>query len=564
VSSRIDTLEPNGEPLAHLLASIVAQISAQDFAQPQALTSGHDIARHAQQAIAGIPLGVAQAHTRPDLIATLRSVVATRIRVFAPLLQQTRHRFAGAVPILRNACAGAFDAMRRHGVPILRLRPNAIHRNAGIKFGGVLALAALGLALAFIYASGRFARWLPPSENGPPIVQTQPAGAEQFAEERPLRDGQGEFTRANLRYCTFQQIRLEALGPITEGADLLVFNALVEDWNVRCTKVRSRAEDKDAVNAEAGRRRALLEVEGRALMNGWRRKIVTTVQQRPAFAALDGDEGVTAADSAAAVTPEQTSDAAERLPLLITQGRATTEDPDRDMGLSLRTPSLALLRADVAMRVQRRLNDLGYAIAVDGTWGTGSRAALRRFKKANGLLGNDAFDAETVVRLFSALAVAAPASQRGDETATVETVYPPPPLADTNPLNRADGQRIQQRLAALGYYNGRGDGAWDNAARFALRKFKAANGLDNNENWDASTETVLFDEQAVRAADAGSSDPRKPTASAATAPVPLPPKRPMPPAKAAEHAAAIVPQDNLRPPGPIPGPARGAPPRTSP
>jgi peptidoglycan hydrolase-like protein with peptidoglycan-binding domain len=535
VSSRIDTLEPNGKPLADLLASIVAQISAQDFAQPPAPTSGHDIAQHAQQAIAGIPLGVARAPPRPDLIAALRSVVARRIRAFAPLLRQA----------------------------LLRLRLSAIPRSANIKLGMGLAAAALGLALGLSYASGRFTQWIPPSEDGAPIVQTQPAGAEQSAEERPLRDAKGELTRANLRYCSFQQIRLEALGPITKGADLLVFNALVEDWNVRCTKVRYRAEDKVAVEAQAGRRRALLEVEGRALMNGWRRKIVTTVQQRPAFAALDVDERVAAADPAAAVRPERASDAVERLPLLITQGRAAADDPDRDAGLSPRSPSLALLRADVATRVQRRLSDLGYAIAVDGTWGIGSRAALRRFKKANGLLGNDAFDAETVVRLFSTLAVAAPMSQRDDEIATVETTYPPPPLADINPLNRADGQRIQQRLAALGYYNGRGEGAWDNAARVALRKFKAANGLGNNENWDASAETVLFDEQAARAGDSDASDPRK-TSAPAAAPVPLPPKRPMPPAKAAEHSAAIVPPDSLRPPGVIPGPARGAAPRTSP
>lgn len=532
MSSRIDTLEPTGEPLAHMLASIVAQISAQDFAQPQALASGQDIARHAQQAIAGISLGVPRAHPRPDVIATLRSAVAARMRAFAPLLQQARRPFAGIAAILRNPCVGAFDAMRRHGAPILRMWPKAIPRNAGLKFGGALALAALGVALAFIYASGRFARSLPPSEDDAPVAQTQPAGADQLAEERPLRDAKGEFTRANLRYCTFQQIRLEALGPITEGADLLVFNALVEDWNGRCTKVRYRAEDKNAVDAEAGRRRALLEVEGRALMNGWRRKIVTTVQQRAAFAALDGDEGFTAAGPAAAVTPEQASEVIERLPPLITQGRAAPEEPDRDAGLALRTPSLALLRADVAMRVQRRLNDLGYAIAVDGTWGTGSRAALRRFKKANGLLGNDAFDAETVTRLFSTSAVAAVAGQHDDATAAIETVYPPPPLADMNPLNRADGQRIQQRLAALGYYNGRGDGAWDPAARIALRKFKTANGLGNNEDWDASAEAVLLDEQAVRAGDPGASDPRKIAAPAGAAPVPLPPKRPMPPAKA--------------------------------
>src|SRR5438270_123059 len=90
--------------------------------------------------------------------------------------------------------------------------------------------------------------------------------------------------------CNSCTEHVEALGPITEGADLVVFNALVDDWNVRCTKYRYRTEDKEAADAEAGRRRALLEVEGRALMNVWRRKIVTTVQQRPVSAGLDAGD----------------------------------------------------------------------------------------------------------------------------------------------------------------------------------------------------------------------------------------------------------------------------------
>src|SRR5262249_3225860 len=228
-------------------------------------------------------------------------------------------------------------------------------------------------------------------------------------------------------YCTFQQIRLEALGPITEGADLVVFNALVEDWNSRCTKHPYRAEDKGAVDAEAASRRALLEVEGRALMNVWRRKIVTTVQQIPVAPSLDPGEAAASVAPAPTASAESTSDVIERLPSLITQGRAGTNEPDRDSGLALKMPSLALLRGDVAMRVQPRLTDLGYTTAVDGTWGTASRAALRRFKKANGLLGNDAFDAETVTRLFSTLAVAAAVGQQDGVTATIETVYPPPP-----------------------------------------------------------------------------------------------------------------------------------------
>jgi peptidoglycan hydrolase-like protein with peptidoglycan-binding domain len=237
---------------------------------------------------------------------------------------------------------------------------------------------------------------------------------------------------------------------------------------------------------------------------------------------------------------------------LITLGRASADEPDRDPGLSLRTPSLALMRADVAMRVQRRLHDLGYTIAVDGTWGSASRAALRRFKKANGLLGNDAFDAETVTRLFSTMAVAAASGQQlEDGTASIETAYPPPQAADMNPLNRSDGQRIQKRLAELGYYNGRGEGAWDTAARTALRRFKAANGLGNSADWDAPAETVLFDDQAVRAADASASDPRKPAAPPAAAAVPLPPKRPAPAAKTAE-SAGTTPRNGAAGPAPRP------------
>ena len=525
MSSRIDTLEPNSEPLAVLLASIVARLSSQDFVEPSAEDNTRgDIALHAERAVAGVPLGIARADNRIDPRAPLRLVVVAWIGASAALLQIARYGLAVAVPFLRNIGADVLGRLRASGASARRL--SALTGNSSMKIAAGLALAALGLALVLVQVSGRLGRLRAPSNETSPISQTQGASAAPLAEERPLREAGLEFTRGNLRYCTFQQIRLEALGPLTEGADLVVFNALVEDWNARCTKYRYRAEDKDAVDAEAGRRRTLLEVEGRALMSGWRRKIVTTVQQRPASAGLDSGE----AGTAAADIPEHTSDAVEPLPLLITLGRATIDEPDT--GLSLRAPALALLRADVAVRVQRRLNDLGFTIApVDGTWGPASRGALRRFKKANGLLGNDAFDGETVTRLFSTSAVtAADGGELGDETAAIETPYPPPPAAGLNPLNRADGQRIQQRLTELGYYTGRGDGAWGAASRAALRSFKAASGLPADEEWNAMAEAVLFDEQAVRAGEAMKSAPRASVTPSPSPAVPLPPKRPPPPA----------------------------------
>ena len=132
-----------------------------------------------------------------------------------------------------------------------------------------------------------------------------------------------------------------------------------------------------------------------------------------------------------------------------------------------------------------------------------------------------------------------------DEGATIETAYPPPPAAGMNPLNRADGQRIQQRLTELGYYTARGDGAWGIASRSALRNFKVANGLSDDDEWNAMAETVLFDEQAVRAADAPVGSARSPAQSPSTGvAVPLPPKRPPPPARVQADkvlAPAIIP-----------------------
>jgi peptidoglycan hydrolase-like protein with peptidoglycan-binding domain len=541
VSGKIDTLEPNSsEPLATLLASIVARISTHDSAQALFFfdtESGGDIAHQAQLAIAGVPLGIRRHANWANGTGALRSFVAK-------LAQSSLVHGANALLIVRSAvkclrrvatelvCTGGrklLQEVEQRGANA-RLRLGSIERSQRI---GISAIAAVALGLSFMIVQLSGGAWRVASRDATAVpAQPDASSAVQVAEERPPAAADGEFARANIRYCTFQQIRLEALGPITEGADLVVFNALVEDWNARCTKYRYHAADKEAIDAEAGRRRALLEVEGRALMNSWRRKIVTTVQQRPVPAVLDAG----AVPTQAAVASERASEAAEPLPLLITLGRAAPDDSERDTGLSLRTPALALLRADVAVRVQRRLNDLGYTIApLDGTWGTMSRGALRRFKKANGLLVNDAFDAETVTRLFSTAAVtAAAAGPSDDETATIETIYPPPPAAGLNPLNRADGQRVQQRLMELGYYPGRGDGSWGAASRTALRSFKAANGLPADEEWNAMAEAVLFDEHAVHAGDAPAAAPRAAVAPSAAPAVPLPPKRPPPPAKTAE------------------------------
>jgi peptidoglycan hydrolase-like protein with peptidoglycan-binding domain len=572
VSGKIDMLEPDGgEPLPSWLSSSALRTAVRDVMQARRVRAAGeavdiDIVRQAEQAIAGVPLGAASGADWSRQVAAARSRVVARIAVSASVVRQGLRATGGAiaarapVAFFRRFGAALRQRLRRDWDAGLRFLPMGAPRN--VRLYAVLGAAALGSSLVLLYLPARLGAPASqaPDFPGPPVFQARAPATAPAVEERPAQGPGVEFSRANIRYCTFQQIRLEALGPVTEGADLMVFNALVADWNTRCTRFRYHPADKDAIDGEAGARRALLEVEGRALMNGWRRKIVTTVQQRPSAADLDPDENPALVHEATDLSMVRgaAGDAVERLPLLITQGRAASDEPDRDTGWSLRAPAIALLRADVAVRVQRRLNDLGYTInPIDGTWGTMSRNALRRFKRANGLLGNDAFDAETVTRLFSTSAVTAAALGQEDEGATIETAYPPPPAAGMNPLNRADGQRIQQRLTELGYYAAHGDGAWGVASRSALRNFKVANGLPDDDEWNAMAETVLFDEQAVRAADAPVGSARSPAPSPATGvAVPLPPKRPPPPpaAKAAELPSSLAPRDAPRPPGLIPGP----------
>jgi peptidoglycan hydrolase-like protein with peptidoglycan-binding domain len=341
-----------------------------------------------------------------------------------------------------------------------------------------------------------------PAET-PQTAKSDQAGSSEvamsFPEEKPPAGTTLQFNRANLRYCIFQQVRLEAIGPVTYSSESDVFTALIKEWNSRCSRFHYVATDKDAIDSEVKVRRAELEAEGRALVRGWQRKIETTLQHMPAPESA----------SAVATNTSSRSETSDPLPSIIMLGRNPKNEISGGFNPLLKSPSLVLLRSDSAMRVQERLNELGYTIKpADGNWGPTSRNALRRFKEANGLLASDGFDIETAARLFSASAsaprpIASNAGTAGDMTGTFESAYPPPPGAALNPLNRADAEQIQHRLGALGYYSAKLYGLWGVTSRRALRAFKVANDLADDDEWDAITETVLNDEQAIRVAATG-------------------------------------------------------------
>src|SRR5436305_10866479 len=217
-----------------------------------------------------------------------------------------------------------------------------------------------------------------------------PSGGGALIEE-PSSTDTPAFSQAHMRFCRFQQVRLEGVGPLTDAADLAVFQALAQDWNTRCAGRSYEHPERRTVDAEAIERRELLESEGRSLLRAWRRKI-RVAMKTPANSIPP------ASDSALASMPA--------LPSIITFGVTGKVETEAISWPMPSNPGLALLHQSVAARVQRRLTELGYIISpVDGIWGAASRMALRHFKEANGLLSDDVLDGETVARLFSTSAV---------------------------------------------------------------------------------------------------------------------------------------------------------------
>lgn len=91
---------------------------------------------------------------------------------------------------------------------------------------------------------------------------------EDLTETRPAPGG-GERTlsRAELRWCMFNDIRIEAARPDMRGAkqgQIQAFNDAVREWNDSCRRYRYSRSDRDSVQGQVTARRATLEAEGKA------------------------------------------------------------------------------------------------------------------------------------------------------------------------------------------------------------------------------------------------------------------------------------------------------------
>jgi len=94
------------------------------------------------------------------------------------------------------------------------------------------------------------------------------ACGEDFTETKPPEhDGSRTLSQAELRWCMFNDIRIEAARGDMRGAkqgQVQAFNAAVAEWNQGCRRYRYSRRDRDAVQNQVSARRAQLESEGKA------------------------------------------------------------------------------------------------------------------------------------------------------------------------------------------------------------------------------------------------------------------------------------------------------------
>ncbi|WAP70057.1 hypothetical protein [Jiella pelagia] len=97
---------------------------------------------------------------------------------------------------------------------------------------------------------------------------TPPVTREEYVESIPaVNTGGGTFSRTNIRYCRYQDARIEAARvEASTDSEIDRFNELVNSYNSRCGNFRYRQSDWDAISGELRSKSIQLASEGRALL----------------------------------------------------------------------------------------------------------------------------------------------------------------------------------------------------------------------------------------------------------------------------------------------------------
>ena len=239
----------------------------------------------------------------------------------------------------------------------------------GSKFSWKIAVTVCVVALFFANKMELFSSSVSPVSNSSqsqptrtaqPLVkkpsQTSPAKQSQSVtdtkytiEKPPVGEGR-VLSRAQIRWCQEQKIRLDAMETkidTSSETSVNIFNMQVNDYNSRCGHFRYRVGDLESAKRDVEKRRTEIWNEG-LLQAILKRKERERNLPKPL-----------PKKTAAATTPKPVT----------THKPSETAKPDKQI-----------------MQVQRLLSDLGYKPGpADGKYGSRTAAAIKEFQKNNGM-----------------------------------------------------------------------------------------------------------------------------------------------------------------------------------
>ena len=149
---------------------------------------------------------------------------------------------------------------------------------------------------------------------------------------------------------------------------------------------------------------------------------------------------------------------------------------------------LATLPADELIRsVQKKLADLGYYKGgVDGSAGSMTHAAIRRFQLAENLKVTGEANHQTLAKL------GLEAVEPSPDYSAIGRFFPDGPLSKAGLQRQVAGIRVaQEKLAAAGLYAGPHNGLPGEALSAAVAEWQGANGLQATGRVDARTAAAM-------------------------------------------------------------------------
>ncbi|MGE0225976.1 MAG: peptidoglycan-binding protein [Acetobacteraceae bacterium] len=141
------------------------------------------------------------------------------------------------------------------------------------------------------------------------------------------------------------------------------------------------------------------------------------------------------------------------------------------------------LPPQAVQRVQERLRHNGlYSGAVDGVWGADSAAALQRFQQTHQLQVTGQMNQATAATLGI------------DPRSLLDMTHAErheQPMRPSSTLQRSSIRAVQDRLRALGFYQGATDGIWGPGTQGAIERFQQGRGLQPNGQLNPATVSAL-------------------------------------------------------------------------